>query len=221
MIKPKLKKYAKRLSRKSLNNQISGFLSQCPQECNVLNIGAGGEIYEVVKKNLPSKNITLVSVDIDPKRNPDILDDIVNSSIESDSFDFIICAEVLEHVENPFEAVNNIMRIVKTGGDVLISTPFIFPTHDAPYDFFRYTEFGLKKLFSNIGEITSFKCKNSYIESLMLLILRGLWLKSVKIHAFITLYFLWNIPLFLLSKLFIRSHVNNSMCSGFIMTIRK
>ncbi len=221
MIKPKLKKYAKRLSRRPVNSQIANFLSQCKKNDRILNIGSGGEISKVIEACLSEKNISFVSSDIDPNRNPDIVDDIVNSTISSNSFDYIVCAEVLEHVEHPHKAANNLISILDDGGKIFISTPFIFPTHDAPYDFFRYTEFGLKKIFSGKGDIVFFKPKHSYTESLMLLLLRGLWLRDARITTFVILHFFWNIPLFLFSKLFLKSFGNNAICSGFIMIVKK
>ncbi len=182
MIKPKLKRYAKFLSRRPVNSQIANFLSQCKKNDRILNIGSGGEISKVIEACLSEKNISFVSSDIGPNRNPDIVDD---------------------------------------GGKIFISTPFIFPTHDAPYDFFRYTEFGLKKIFSGKGDIVFFKPKHSYTESLMLLLLRGLWLRDARITTFVILHFFWNIPLFLFSKLFLKSFGNNAICSGFIMIVKK
>ena len=221
MIKPKLKKYAKYLSRSPINHEIVNFLSNAKKTDRILNIGSGGDISQVIKSCLSKKNIGFLSSDIDPNRSPDFVDDIVNSKLESNSFDLIICAEVLEHVEDPYKAANNLIRILDDGGKIFISTPFIFPTHDAPYDFFRYTEFGLKKIFSNQGEVVFFKPKNNYIDSFILLTLRGLYLRDARITAFVALHFCWNIPLFLASKLFLRSYTNNATCSGFIMIIRK
>ena len=60
----------------------------------------------------------------------------------------LICIfEVLEHTKNPISAVNNIYEILDEGGYVLFSSPFIFHIHDEPYDFYRFTKYGLKHLF--------------------------------------------------------------------------
>ena len=61
----------------------------------------------------------------------------------------LICMfEVLEHTEDPISAASNIYKILDTNGYLLLSTPFIFHIHDEPYDFFRFTKYGLKNLFS-------------------------------------------------------------------------
>jgi ubiquinone/menaquinone biosynthesis C-methylase UbiE len=113
--------------------------------------------------------------------------------------------EVLEHVENPWKGVKESFRILKKEGLIIGSTPFIFPIHDEPYEFYRYTKYGLKKMFS---KFSSFKVKerNSYFESIYVLILRAYFNKNKiekKFFLFIfPLIILSLIPVYILSKLF-------------------
>ena len=68
-------------------------------------------------------------------------------------FDAVLMFEVLEHVEDPFLAANEILRVLKVRGVLLLSTPFVFGIHDAPYDYWRFTKYGL----ANIFKIPSYK----------------------------------------------------------------
>ena len=72
---------------------------------------------------------------------------------EDGEFAGVVCMEVLEHVQNPFAAVAEIGRVLKPGGKVIGSTPFMLGIHDPPHDYFRYTQFGLAHLFRDLHEI--------------------------------------------------------------------
>lgn len=65
------------------------------------------------------------------------------------SINNLVCFEVLEHVFNFNQLINEMYRVLKPGGRLLITVPFAFPEHETPFDFFRYTSFGLNKLFES------------------------------------------------------------------------
>lgn len=61
----------------------------------------------------------------------------------------ITCFEVLEHLHSPHLAISELFRVLKPGGVLLVSTRFIFPVHAEPNDYYRFTEHGLRHLFSD------------------------------------------------------------------------
>lgn len=67
------------------------------------------------------------------------------------SFDTVICTQVMEHVADPSKALAEIFRVMTPGGHLLITAPQFWPVHEAPYDFYRYTPYGLKHLLENAG----------------------------------------------------------------------
>lgn len=67
------------------------------------------------------------------------------------SFDAVFSSEVMEHIFNMNESLQEINRVLKPGGKLLFSTPFIFPEHEQPYDFARYSTFGLQHLLEHHG----------------------------------------------------------------------
>jgi SAM-dependent methyltransferase len=67
------------------------------------------------------------------------------------SFDAVVCLEVLEHVRDPGQVLGEIARVLKPGGKAWLSMPFLYPLHDAPFDFQRYTEFGLRRDLAEAG----------------------------------------------------------------------
>jgi SAM-dependent methyltransferase len=96
------------------------------------------------------------TLDINPNSNCDYICDLCENNsdiIEDNLFDVVFCTEVLEHVSNPFNAVNELLRITKKGGVVVTSTPFNFRIHGPLPDNWRFTEHGLRELFKNFSEV--------------------------------------------------------------------
>ena len=88
--------------------------------------------------------------------------DGVNIPYKSDFFDFVIFTETVEHVEQPNKLKQDIHRVLKKKGKVLITVPFLFAEHEMPYDFRRFTLDGLIKLFNHNKEYTIQKKKKLF-----------------------------------------------------------
>lgn len=73
------------------------------------------------------------------------------SMIEDESYDSAVCLEVLEHVPDPFRAVHEIHRILKPQGIIVVSVPHLNRLHEIPYDYYRFTSYGLRFLFESNG----------------------------------------------------------------------
>jgi SAM-dependent methyltransferase len=67
------------------------------------------------------------------------------------AFDAVFCSEVLEHVFEPDATLAELHRVLKDGGAMLITVPFCWNEHEAPYDFGRYASFGLIDLLTRHG----------------------------------------------------------------------
>jgi ubiquinone/menaquinone biosynthesis C-methylase UbiE len=214
----KIFNFTKKYSRKNLYNNIENALKDhSKNKDNILNIGAGGEVKRILLKN----RIVFKELDIDKKRNPDYVGDIMNMNIFDDNtFDVIVCAEVLEHVKNPFVAVNEIMRVLKPGGVLIGSTPFIFPIHDEPNDYFRYTRYGILNLFNNF-DLLNIVERNSYIESVYVVMLRlnNIGTRKQKIVGlFLLPIFLMLLPLFKMLSFLV---VNSQATTGYFFVFKK
>lgn len=71
--------------------------------------------------------------------------------IESNSADLVTSFQVLEHLSEPQIFLNEAYRILKNNGEIFLTVPFQWWMHEAPYDYFRYTRYGLKYLFEKAG----------------------------------------------------------------------
>ncbi len=73
-----------------------------------------------------------LTVDIDQKRNPEIVADAKDLPFKDGEFETVLCTEVLEHVLNPFKVEEELRRVTKKDGLLILSTRFVFPLHDIP-----------------------------------------------------------------------------------------
>lgn len=108
------------------------------------------------------------TLDINPHSNCTYICDLCqnNSNIIPDNnYDLIFCTEVLEHTLNPFTAVNELYRLIKPNAIVITTTPFNFRIHNPYPDNWRFTENGLKVLFSkfSVTEINSIDDSNRFL----------------------------------------------------------
>jgi SAM-dependent methyltransferase len=92
-------------------------------------------------------------LNLDLSTNPNIFADVTRVPLMAQSVDSILCTEVLEHLPNPQACVDEIHRLLSTGGVALASVPFFYPVHADPYDFQRFTEDGLRQLFRNFKSV--------------------------------------------------------------------
>lgn len=84
-----------------------------------------------------------------------------------DSFEGVLSTQVLEHVPDPRSLLAEMYRVVKPGGWLVISLPFVWQEHEEPYDFFRFTRFGIGGLLKQTGfEVDSIFKDTGAIETL-------------------------------------------------------
>lgn len=77
--------------------------------------------------------------------------DLTAIPVPDSRYDLVLCTQVLEHVSKPLEVLRELRRVLKPGGRLWLSTPLFFEEHEAPHDYFRYTQFGLRHLIEQAG----------------------------------------------------------------------
>jgi SAM-dependent methyltransferase len=113
----------------------------------VLDVGAGGnDRYS----NL-FKYTEYIKMDVSSGENVDVVGSAEAVPFPQDSFDSVVCTQVFEHLARPHVCAKEIYRVLKKNGVAIVSVPQMNELHEEPYDFFRYTKFGLEQMFSDAG----------------------------------------------------------------------
>ncbi|MCC6932726.1 MAG: methyltransferase domain-containing protein [Deltaproteobacteria bacterium] len=162
---------SKLLSRRGLKSFFAKEINKLPVNAQVLIIGAGGTLSDYLCSLLKTKGVGYKTFDYDSLTKPDILGDIQNTPLNSAYYDAIFLAEVLEHLPQPQAAISNIYQALKPSGRLLLSVPFIFPLHEQPNDYYRFTKYGLLYLLKPFGEVVVLE-RNFWPESVFILLAR-------------------------------------------------
>jgi len=81
----------------------------------------------------------------------DYVCDISDIPVEDGRFDRVLFNQVLEHLPEPGSALAELHRVLKPGGRMFCSVPLFYEEHQEPYDFYRYTQFSLQRIFAEAG----------------------------------------------------------------------
>ena len=159
---------SKSLSRENLYEFLREALETNTHQKTLLNIGSGGKISEMLSQ-YDFANST--SIDIDEDRKPDIVMNACALEFPDNSFDIVCAMEVLEHIPTPQVALDEIYSVLKPSGELLMSTPFVFGIHDEPYDYYRYTKYGLEYLLKRFEKV-HVQERNTYFSTVVVLLSR-------------------------------------------------
>lgn len=133
--------------RKLNYDYIEEKLSDLPPGAIVLDLGAGPSQF----RSLLEKHKT-IATDFYPYKGIDVVCNICEVTPFKDCIaDCIIVSNVLEHMYDPMETLKECFRLLRPGGRLILTVPFLIRVHQAPYDYYRYTHFALEHLFVNAG----------------------------------------------------------------------
>lgn len=107
------------------------------------------------------------------RKDVDMELDAQNLPFDDNKFDAILFSEVLEHIPEPSKAIAEIARCLKKDGELVITIPFIYQLHEVPYDYFRFTEFGLEKILKDHGLSIKKILRRGNLFSLLILLTTG------------------------------------------------
>ena len=131
--------YADHNDARNVRLAIKKLLKNMPQNFRGLNIGAGNTNIHPNIKNLELK----------AGSNIDYVGSATNIPCVDNEFDLVIAQEVLEHINDPRKAVEEIHRVLKQGGYFYLQLPFIIGFHPCPNDYWRFTHQGIQELLEH------------------------------------------------------------------------
>lgn len=132
------------LSKKITREKLASFIEAHASDSKTLDLGSAWSPYA---KYFPNRT----ACDIEKREGVDVVADAHDLPFLDGEFEVILCSEVLEHLHAPEKAISEMYRVLKPGGTLILTTRFMFPQHDVPHDYFRYTEYGMRHLFRQWG----------------------------------------------------------------------
>ncbi|MBH2004071.1 MAG: class I SAM-dependent methyltransferase [Sphingobacteriia bacterium] len=188
-IKPTLKLgYGYYLIQQSLIEAVTDLRSKISG--NVLDLGCGVMPYKVFLQE--SGRITqYTGVDLEyseyhNKVKPDLFWDGYTIPLPDNSQDWIVATEFLEHYFDTDHILKEIHRVLKPGGSIFFSVPFIYSLHEVPHDHHRFTPYALTRYFENAGFSSSEIFPRGGF-NYSLLVMMSLWAKQAGSKGFIRL----------------------------------
>jgi SAM-dependent methyltransferase len=183
---PVLKKVGGKLSAKLTRITLDRFIARHASNLLTLDIGAQNGPYASL---FPRR----IALDVQRGIGVQIIGDAQALGVRDASFDVLLCTEVLEHLPEPQRAIDEMFRVLVPGGQLLLTTRFLFPIHDAPHDYFRFTKYGLRHLLRRF-EIVELEEETDAVGTLAVLLqrlgmqaetlhrtpLRGIWLLAAQ-----------------------------------------
>ena len=137
-------------SRHRLWQENAAFAAIVPAGALVLDAGAGDAPYKGLFEHARYESADFQKVDKVYAPSTYVCD-LSSIPVEDARFDYILLNQVLEHLPEPKSVLAELHRVLKPGGKMICTVPLFYEEHEQPYDFFRYTQYGLRHLYTSTG----------------------------------------------------------------------
>lgn len=117
----------------------------------LLDAGSGRLEEQTLRNEILATGVKLETLDMFPGEGVDHVGDVAHTGFADNSYDVILCMQVLEHVTDPASVCRELFRILKPGGFALITAPQSAYLHNLPYHFFHFTNIGMRKIVEDAG----------------------------------------------------------------------
>jgi len=148
----------------------------------VLDVGCGPKPYYPFFADVASE---YVGVDVVENPTAELRGAIEALPVPDASFDLVLCTQVLEHCDDPAQAVRELRRVTAPGGRVLASTHGVQVYHPSPVDYWRWTHEGLRRLFETNAAWSSLTVEPAAGTASALAMLLGLYVEIALRRTFI------------------------------------
>ncbi len=143
-------KFFRNSSRVHLEQFVLDASSSLPKNAIMLDAGAGDCVYKEIFKHVNYESADFCQVD-KPYATVTYTCNLTAIPVKDNKYDLVLCSQVLEHLPNPEQVLQELFRVLKPNGRLWMSAPFFYEEHEQPYDFYRYTQFGVSHLVKKTG----------------------------------------------------------------------
>jgi SAM-dependent methyltransferase len=109
----------------------------------LLDAGAGNQVFRDIVEDQCE---IYESLDLKDSEDISYVQDIRDTDLDSESFDTVFCRNVLEHIRNPGDALDEMSRITSQEGKIILTLPHLAYLHNQPDDYYRFTRYGVREL---------------------------------------------------------------------------
>jgi len=117
----------------------------------MLDLGCGTRRYEAIFREAIDSYVGLDWPEIKNRALPDVIGDAMNIPFKNASVDVVLATELMEHLPSPHNFLMEVARVLRDGGALILSVPFMEPIHEEPRDYYRFTPFSLQLLLEQHG----------------------------------------------------------------------
>ncbi len=142
----------KDIGRYYVTKFVINIAAKLPNGTIILDAGAGECAYKRYFSHCQYRSVDLAVGDEEWNyQHLDYIAPLDDLPMGDNEFDAVLSTQVLEHLSKPQQSVNELYRVLKKGGVLYLTAPMAQAEHQVPYDFFRYTSYGLQHLLSEAG----------------------------------------------------------------------
>ena len=138
------------LRRYYVDEFYSRYASSIPSDSRVLDLG-GNKVRKRGRFDIDRYGLRVFYANLTSAKKPDVQADAASVPFSANQFDALICAEMLEHVPDPPAVLRETHRVLRDGGVLLFSVPFLHRIHGDPFDYGRYTDTYWRETLEAIG----------------------------------------------------------------------
>ena len=119
----------------------------------LFDVGCGRQPYRNLVTGHGSAVVQYIGIDIPSERyaERDVSWDGSRMPFQDERADYVLATELLEHCAHPQHVLDELARVLRPGGRLMLTVPFLWPLHETPYDEHRYTSYAVRRMLESAG----------------------------------------------------------------------
>jgi SAM-dependent methyltransferase len=137
--------------RESIVRFVARAAATLPPGATVLDVGAGDAPYRELFSHVRYRTLEWEASAHEGAAAADIVASADSIPLGDEEVDAVLLTQVLEHVADPLVVLGELHRVLRSGGQILLTVPLVWQLHELPNDYYRYTEGGVRHLLERCG----------------------------------------------------------------------